>query len=332
MIRTLNRRLPGVWATAERRQSALYWLIMLLPLPLAIYTIGLGRYAIPTEDVVRALVDYVTAGENTSTQPDLAYNIVTRIRLPRIAAALVIGANLAVTGTAFQGIFRNPLVDSNILGVTSGAGFGAALALLLLRSSFEVQVFAFVFGLVAVMLSYFTSRLYHTAPLLVLTLVGILVGSFFSSLTSLLKYVADPLDTLPAITYWLMGGLTDVTRGDIPALAIISLGGMAFLWGVRWRLNVLSMGDNEALALGLNPTRLKLMIIVCSTLMTAMAVSVGGVIGWVGLVIPTRRDPGRAGSPAADTSTMALGAVFLLLIDTMSRTLLPAGVAFSPAW
>ena len=136
MIRTLNRRLPGVWATVERRQSALYWLIMLLPLPLAIYTIGLGRYAIPTEDVVRALVDYVTAGENTSTQPDLAYNIVTRIRLPRIAAALVIGANLAVTGTAFQGIFRNPLVDSNILGVTSGAGFGAALALLLLRSSF----------------------------------------------------------------------------------------------------------------------------------------------------------------------------------------------------
>ena len=180
---------------------------------------------------------------------------------------------------------------------------------------------AVAFGLVAVMLSYFTSRLYHTAPLLVLTLVGILVGSFFSSLTSLLKYVADPLDTLPAITYWLMGGLTDVTRGDIPALAIISLGGMAFLWGVRWRLNVLSMGDNEALALGLNPTRLKLLIIVCSTLMTAMAVWVrNGVIGWVGLVIPHARGPlVGPDHQRLILLAMALGTSSLLLIDTMSR-------------
>ena len=328
-MRALSRRLPGarVWLHAERRQAALYLLILLLPLPAAIYCIGLGRYAIPPEEVVRALVDFALGRHDASAGPDIVYNLVTRVRLPRIAAAMLIGGNLAVTGAAFQGIFRNPLVDSNILGVTSGAGFGAALMLLLVGDSLEVQLAAFCFGLVAVLLAYSVSRLYHSAPLLVLTLVGILVGSFFSSLTSLLKYVADPLDTLPAITYWLMGGLTDVTLDDIPALAAISLLGMAVLWGVRWRLNVLSMGDNEALALGLNPTRLKLLIIVCSTLMTAMAVSVGGVIGWVGLVIPhAARTLVGPDHQRLIPATMALGAVFLLLIDTMSRTLLPAEV------
>jgi len=329
MMGTLSRRLPGAraWLHAERRQAAFYLLILLLPLPAAIYCIGLGRYAIPPEEVVRALLDFALGRHDASAGPDIVYNLVTRVRLPRIAAAMLIGANLAVTGATFQGIFRNPLVDSNILGVTSGAGFGAALMLLLVGDALEVQLAAFFFGLVAVMLAYSVSRLYHSAPLLVLTLVGILVGSFFSSLTSLLKYVADPLDTLPAITYWLMGGLTDVTLDDIPALAAISLLGMVVLWGVRWRLNVLSMGDNEALALGLNPTRLKLLIIICSTLMTAMAVSVGGVIGWVGLVIPhAARTLVGPDHQRLIPATMALGAVFLLLIDTMSRTLLPAEV------
>ncbi len=328
-MRALSRRLPGarVWIHSERRQAALYLLILLLPLPVAVYCIGLGRYAISPEEVVRALLDFALGRHDASAGPDIAYNLVTRVRLPRIAAAMLIGANLAVTGATFQGIFRNPLVDSNILGVTSGAGFGAALMLLLVGDALEVQVSSFFFGLIAVMLAYFVSRLYHSAPLLVLTLVGILIGSFFSSLTSLLKYVADPLDTLPAITYWLMGGLTDVTLDDIPALAAISLLGMVVLWGVRWRLNVLSMGDNEALALGLNPARLKLLIIVCSTLMTAMAVSVGGVIGWVGLVIPhAARTLVGPDHQRLIPATMALGAVFLLLIDTMSRTLLPAEV------
>jgi iron complex transport system permease protein len=349
VIRALNYRLRPL--AVRRRQVVLYWLVLLLPFPLAIYAIGVGRYPIPPEDVLRVLVNYVAA---PPADPDITYNIVTRIRLPRIAAAMLIGANLSVTGAAFQGIFRNPLVDSNILGVTSGAGFGAALMLLILPEpageavieffqslvptsydylipKFAVQISAFVFGLVAVMLAYFISRLYYSAPLLVLTLVGILIGSFFGSLTSLLKYVADPLDSLPAITYWLLGGLTDVTRNDIPALAVVSLLGMIFMWGVRWRLNVLSLGDHEAATLGLNPARLKLLIILWSTLMTAMAVSVGGVIGWVGLVIPhaVRTLVGPDHQRLVPAS-VAMGAVFLLLIDTLSRTLwaneIPLGV------
>ncbi|WP_162909315.1 FecCD family ABC transporter permease [Aggregatilinea lenta] len=311
----------------ERRQAVLYLLLLVLPLPLAVYTIGLGRYEIAAGDVVRALADWVTVGHNASDMPDLAYDIVVRVRLPRIAAAMLIGGNLAVTGAAFQGIFRNPLVDSNILGVTSGAGFGAALVLLLNGSTLEVQASAFFFGMLAVLAAYVVSRLYHTAPLLMLTLVGIVIGSFFASLTSLLKYVADPLDTLPAITYWLMGGLTSVTRRDIPALALISLTGMAALWLVRWRLNVLSMGDSEALALGLNPTRLKVIIILFSTMMTAVAVSVGGVIGWVGLVVPhAARTLVGPSHLRLIPATIAMGMIFLLLIDTLSRTMLPGEV------
>ena len=313
--------------SVERRQAILYLLLLVLPLPLAVYTIGLGRYEIAAGDVVRALVDWVTVGHNASDMPDLAYDIVVRVRLPRIAAAMLIGGNLAVTGAAFQGIFRNPLVDTNILGVTSGAGFGAALVLLLNGSTLEVQASTFFFGMLAVLAAYVVSRLYHTAPLLMLTLVGIVIGSFFASLTSLLKYVADPLDTLPAITYWLMGGLTSVTRRDIPVLALISLTGMVALWLVRWRLNVLSMGDSEALALGLNPTRLKVIIILFSTMMTAVAVSVGGVIGWVGLVVPhAARTLVGPSHLRLIPATIAMGMIFLLLIDTLSRTMLPGEV------
>jgi iron complex transport system permease protein len=327
----IGRFVPERLVSSQRRQIILYWIVLLLPVPLAIYAIGLGRYEIPPRDVLRALYDYVFSSRNPNFRPDIVYNLVTRIRLPRIAAAMLIGANLAVTGAAFQGIFRNPLVDTNILGVTSGAGFGAALMLLVHPDPLLVQVSAFTFGLLAVLTAFFVSRLYYGAPLLVLTLVGILVGSFFSSLTSLLKVVADPLDSLPAITYWLLGSLAGVTRGDVPALAVVSLLGAVFMWSVRWRLNVLSLGDSEAQALGLNPARLKLLIILSSSLMTAIAVSVGGVIGWVGLVIPhaarTLVGPDhRRLIPASIT----MGAAFLLLIDTMSRTLwaneVPLGV------
>ncbi len=329
MTLTGPRRLPVLHLRHWRQ--AVYWLILLLPLPAAIYAISLGRYDIAPGEVMQALVDYVLYSREADFQPDIVYNLVTRIRLPRVVAAMLIGANLAVTGAAFQGIFRNPLVDSNILGVTSGAGFGAALMLLLRPEPILVQTSAFLFGLTAVMAAFFISRLYHSAPMLVLTLVGILIGSFFGSLTSMLKYIADPLDSLPAITYWLLGSLTSVTHDDLPALMYISAVGLIVLWLVRWRLNVLSLGDAEARALGLNPTRLKLVIILASTFVSAVSVSVGGVIGWVGLVIPhaARTLVGPDHQRLIPVS-MAMGAVFLLAIDTMARTLwaseVPLGV------
>jgi iron complex transport system permease protein len=303
-----------------------YAALLGLPFLLALFSLTLGRFPIDVTDVTRILLKPLIP-DLVAEITDTAQVIVLRIRLPRILAAMFIGANLGSTGAAFQGIFKNPLVDSNLLGVTSGAGFGAALALLLRAEMGVVQGLAFVFGLLAVMLAFVGSRMYHTAPMIVLTLMGILVGSLFTSMTSLLKYVADPLDALPAITFWLMGGLTGVVWHDIPLLGLVTLAGAGVLWMLRWRFNVLSLGDAEATALGTNPARLKLWIIIWSTLMTAAAVSVGGVIGWVGLVIP---HAGRIivgpDHQRLIPASLALGATFLLLIDNVSRTLLPAEV------
>jgi iron complex transport system permease protein len=312
-------------AASDFRQQLAYG-SLLLPLALIAISLLLGLYEIRVETVAKALLSLVVpqAAEGISSTE---LTLILRIRLPRVLSAALIGAALASTGAAFQGIFKNPLVDSNLLGVTSGAGFGAALALLLGGTALMVQGFAFGFGLLAVMVAYAGSRLYSSAPLIVLTLMGILIGSFFTSLTALTKYVADPLNTLPAITFWLLGGLTGVTWSSLPLLALITLSGSAFMWAVRWRLNILSLGDAEALALGMNPTRLKLLIILCATLMTAAAVAVGGVIGWIGLVIPhaARLLVGTDHKRLVPMS-LALGASFLLVIDNISRTLLPAEV------
>jgi iron complex transport system permease protein len=316
--------LPAGLATARRYLAD--WLLLALPVVLFLLALMLGRYAVGAADVGRVLLSPLFPGLAADI-PDVARRLVLLVRLPRALAALLIGASFGGTGAAFQGMFKNPLVDSNVLGVTSGAGFGAALALLLLGDPWVVQASAFTFGLLAVSLAFFGSRLYRSAPVLILTLMGILIGSLFGSLTSLLKYVADPLDTLPSITFWLLGSLTSVTWADVPALAAITLAGSAFLWLIRWRLNVLSLGDDEATALGVDPVRLKMAIILCATLMTAIAVSVGGVIGWVGLVMP------HAGRLVVGPdhrrlmpASLSLGAAFLLVIDNVARTLLPGEV------
>ena len=321
--------LRRIWATTRIQingRDAIYVGLLILPFALMIVSLMIGLYTISVENVIRALLSPVFPGLAEGLTPT-EITLVQRIRLPRVLSAALIGATLASTGVAFQGIFKNPLVDSNLLGVTSGAGFGAALALLLGGTTFMVQGFAFAFGLLAVSLAYAGSRLYSTAPMIVLTLMGILIGSFFGSLTSLMKYVADPLNTLPAITFWLLGGLTGVTWDSVPVLAVLTMLGSAFLWLVRWRLNILSLGDAEAATLGMNPNRLKLVIIVCATLMTAAAVAVGGVIGWIGLVIP---HAGRIivgpDHKRLIPASLALGASFLLLIDNISRTLLPTEV------
>jgi iron complex transport system permease protein len=299
---------------------------LLSPLALALLALTLGLYHVSVPDVGRSLASLVVP-DAAADVGEIARRLVLDVRLPRVLAALLIGAGLAITGVVFQGIFTNPLVDSNLLGVTSGAGFGAALVLLVGGSGVLVQASAFAFGLLAVALAYLGSRLYRSAPMIVLTLMGILIGSLFASLTSLLKYVADPLDALPSITFWLLGGLNGVGWSHIPLLAGLTIAGAGFFLLLRWRLNVLSLGEAEATALGMHPQRLKLALIVAATLVTAIAVSIGGVIGWVGLVIPHAArilvgPDHRRLVPMA----LALGASFLLIIDTVSRALLPSEV------
>jgi iron complex transport system permease protein len=296
------------------------------PAVLAIVALTLGFYQVGVVDVGRSLVSGAVPGAAAEV-PEIARRLVLDVRLPRVLAALLIGAGLAVSGAVFQGIFTNPLVDSGLLGVTAGAGFGAALVMLLGGDALLIQAAAFTCGLLAVTLAYLGSRLYRTAPAIVLTLMGILIGSFFASLTSLLKYLADPLDTLPSITFWLLGGLTGVGWRTLPVLAALTLAGAAFFLLMRWRLNVLSLGDAEASALGMHPQRLKLGLIVVATLVTAAAVSVGGVIGWVGLVIPhAARMLVGPDHLRVIPLALALGASFLLVIDTVSRSLLPSEV------
>jgi len=308
-----------------RRDGRLrFWALLALPIPLAILALGVGRFEISPGVMLQAL-EHTLAGQPAATS---AETLLLQVRLPRILAALLIGSAFGGTGAAFQGIFKNPMVDSNILGVTSGAGFGAALALLLTGSRPLAGLAAFVFGMAAVLLAHAGARSHgggsHT---LMLTLSGILIGSFFAALTSLVKILADPLSELPAITFWLLGGLSDVTWRNLPMLLIITVLGSAFLIAIRWQLNVLSLGDREAAALGLSTRQIKLAVIAVATLMTAAAVAVGGVIGWVGLVIP------HAGRMLVGPDhrrllpvSLSLGAAFLLTIDTLARTALPREV------
>jgi iron complex transport system permease protein len=305
------------------KKKLLVWLFILLPIGLFYLSLNLGRYDIRGIDLIKILF----FPKLSDQIPDLARQLILRVRLPRIFGALLIGASLGATGTALQAIFKNPLVDSNILGVTSGAGFGASLALLLMGSQWEIQVSSFIFGLAAVFLVFLGSRLYKTTPIFVLTLMGILIGSLFSSLTALIKYVADPLDTLPAITFWLLGTLTGITWREIPLLATVTTVGITFLMLIRWRLNILSLGDEESKALGLDPMKTKFLIILVTTFMTASAVSVSGVIGWVGLVIPhaSRLLVGPDHKLLLPVS-IGLGAAYMMIIDNIARTLLPGEI------
>ncbi len=245
------------------------------------------------------------------------------IRMPRILMACLVGCSLSAAGAAYQGVFQNPMAAPDILGASSGAAFGAALAILLGLGSKMVTLLAFVFSISAVCLVIFISHRTKGKQVLGLILAGIMIGSLFTAGTSFIKLVADPSDQLPAITYWLMGSLNGVKKGDLLFAFITMAIGLIPLYMFRWRINVLTLGDDEARTIGVNAGRLRFIVIICSTLITAASVSVSGMIGWVGLVIPhlTRRIVGNNYKHLMP-ATMLLGAIFLLLVDNVSRNLL----------
>ena len=252
---------------------------------------------------------------------------VWNIRLPRVILSVLVGACLAAAGGAYQGVFQNPMASPDILGASAGAGFGAALAILLGASSMVITVGAFAASLLTVALVFFVSRHARGDRVLGLVLAGIMISSLFQSGTSFLKLVADPNNQLPQITYWLMGSLSGAKWEDIGFVLIPMLGGLIPLLLLRWQLNVITMGDDEARALGVDPRKIRLWIAVCATLVTASAVSVSGMIGWVGLVIPhmMRRLVGsdyRFLMPAS----MLGGGIFLLIVDNVSRNATTAGI------
>lgn len=279
-------------------------------------SICLGRYPVSVSD----LLSYIFTGQTSDASlPTVLLNV----RLPRILGALITGGVLAIAGTTYQGIFRNPMVSPDILGITSGAGFGAALAILLSLNVFGIQLLSFAFGLGAVSLSYSISRVLgkNNDTILMLVLSGMMISSLFGAFISLIKYIADPDSKLPAITFWLMGSLSNLTLKDVVNMIPSLIVGTVPLFALGWRLNVLSFGEEEAKTLGVNTNRLRLIVIVASSLITASVVSVTGLIGWVGLIIPhfARFIIGPDHQKLLPFSFL-LGALFMLWVDNIARS------------
>lgn len=306
-------------------------LIGSLPFLMSVISLFLGRFQVQPKEVLLTFAQlFPHNGAHVGIE---SATVVLQLRLPRIIAAAFVGAGLAASGAAFQGVFHNPLVSSGLLGVSAGAGFGAALAIILFSSSWATYPFAFIFGLLAVAASYWVARIYKTVPTVMLVLGGTIISSIFNALVSLLKYVADTDRQLPAIVYWLMGSLSSVGYKDFWALIPIGMG-LLLLWGFSWKVNVLSMGDREAQTMGVDVRQTKVLIIAGATLATAGAVCLAGAVGWVGLVIPHigRMAAGNDNRKLIPVS-ISLGAAFMILIDTMSRTIveseIPLGILTS---
>lgn len=260
--------------------------------------------------------------------------VVINIRFPRIAAASLIGASLSVAGASYQGIFRNPMVSPDLLGASTGAGFGAALAILLGGGYFMITLSSFSFGLVAVLFAVIVAKKSRIDSTLSLVLAGVMISSLFSSGTSLIKLMADTQDQLPAITYWLMGSLSSIKMKDLSFAFFPIVIGLIPIILLRWRINLLTLGEDEAKSMGIEVKKMRLIVIFSSTLMTAGAVAISGMIGWVGLVIPhfSRLIFGDDYSLTLPSSAF-LGATFLLIVDDLARIVstaeIPLGILTS---
>lgn len=278
----------------------------------------LGRYPVSPPELMKIILSGII--DIPQSWPDAAENVIFQIRLPRVLAAAIIGAALSIAGVSYQGMFQNPMVSPDILGASSGAGFGAALAILLGAGYMGISVAAFLFGLAAVMLAYGISRVSRINATLAMMLAGMMIGSLFTSCTSFVKLVADTEQTLPAITYWLMGSLVSIKPQDVAFAIVPIIAGSVPLFLLKWRMNLLTVGEEEAQAMGINTRALRLVVIVCATLLTASSVAISGMIGWVGLVIPhfCRMIFGYDYRKIIPASAL-FGATFLMVVDNIAR-------------
>ena len=286
-----------------------------------LFSFSIGRYGVPVKEVIRIFINKLVPLQQTWTRE--METVVINIRLPRIVMASLVGCALSAAGAAYQGVFQNPMASPDVLGASSGAAFGAALAILLGGSARIVTSAAFASSLVTVMVVYLIAERAPGLRVVNLILAGIMVGSLFTAGTSYIKLVADPSNQLPAITYWMMGSLSGSKLSQVAFVIAPMALGLVPLLLIRWQINILTLGDEEARTLGVHTNRLRMVVIFCATLITAASISVSGMIGWVGLVIPhlSRKLVGnnyRFLLPAS----MILGATFLLIVDNVSRNLL----------
>ncbi|MCH4184777.1 MAG: iron ABC transporter permease [Eggerthellaceae bacterium] len=287
-------------------------------------SVSIGRYGIDLGDLAASFGDSECDGTS--------FNVLFHLRGPRVVAAAAIGAMLACAGCAYQGLFRNPLVSPDLLGASAGACFGAALGILMGLSGFGMQVLAFASGVAAVSLAYGLSKKLSKAMsgVLVLVLCGLVIQNLFTAFTSAIKFMADPNSQLPEITFWLMGGLANVREDDLLWLAVPLVIGCGGMFAMRWRLNVMSCGDEEAASLGVNVKRTRLVVVACATLATSAAVSVAGMVGWVGLIIPhLARFLVGPDNRFLVPASFLLGGSFLVLVDDVCRSVYTTEVPLS---
>lgn len=315
-----------------QKQSPIRWAIMMaLPFVVFFVSMFLGRYDVTPGEVLKIFANTVFRANFEQTWTDSAQKVIIQVRFPRAVMAACVGAGLSMSGAAFQGMFQNPLVSPFILGVSAGASFGAALGLVLSLPYMAVQGMAFLFGMLAVAITYFLARIYKTTPVLMLVLSGTVVSAFFQAMLSIIKFTAEGDEKLPAITFWLMGSLGSVSLSDLAISLIPIVICCTGLMILRWRINLLSMGEREAKSLGVNVQRTNLLIIIFSTVITSTAVSICGIIGWVGQVIPhfCRMVVGPD-HKVLIPATMFVGATYILIVDNLCRLLtaseIPLGI------
>lgn len=302
----------------KKKKSLIKWSVLWICFgAVAFVSLLLGRYMVAPGQVFDILVRAVTG----NLCGEIEESVIINIRLPRILITLLIGAGMAASGTAFQGLFQNPLVSPDVLGVSSGAAFGAVLGIIVSGLGYFSMALAMICGVLSVVMTYILSKVKGQSTVLSLVLSGMIVQALMNALVSLLKYTADPYSKLPAITYWLMGSFSTASYNDLKLVGIPVAVSLLILFLLRWRINILSLGDEEAAALGVNPVRIRVLIIASSTVISACSVTIAGVIGWVGLVIPhiTRMIFGVDHKDIIPAS-MLLGGIYLTVIDLIARS------------
>lgn len=316
-------------ANGKSTKTAVIWLLAAFLIVAFAVSLTIGRLNVPIAEAVKILLSriglYSSAAQRTWS--DQMEKAVINIRLPRITLACMIGCCLSAAGAAYQGVFRNPMASPDILGASSGAAFGAALAILMGASSGMITLSAFIFSMLTVLLAMLIAKRAGGDGVANLILAGIMLSSLFSAGTSYIKLAADPSNQLPAITYWLMGSLSGTRHNTVYMAAIPMLAGCVTLILSRWRLNLLTLGDDEARSMGVNAALLRAVVIAASTLITAASIASAGMIGWVGLVVPhmARKLVGSDYRRLMGAS-MLLGASFLLIVDDVSRNLTAAEI------
>jgi iron complex transport system permease protein len=332
-IRSMDECETNIETFSDIRKYGILFIFFVTLFFAAAIAMVMGAYDISFTDVYATIFANIGLFGDISNVSKLHNTIIWNIRLPRILLAITVGAALASSGAVFQGCFRNPLVEPYILGVSSGAAFGAALGIVYPSVFSSVQISAFVFGSLAVLAAYTLARTRGQTPIVTLILGGVIIGSIFSALVSLLKYMAND-SALREIVFWLMGGFYYATWQDVFLTVPIVFISFLIMWMYSWKLNILSMGDEEAKALGVNPEKSKLIIITIATLVTAVAVSTVGIIAWVGLMMPhaARMILGPDNRFVIPSAAM-LGSIYLIVCDTMARTLttseIPVGIITS---